>query len=120
MGEVFDWEEEFRPLDDEAVDSLLALTENLKIIKENAGLSHDDRAVLEQALHQLPRLLAMTVGGYSLYITSLDHASALSAEVDRLIQLCNSAGVDELSSWSVANDSFKIFVGEISGGDSDE
>lgn len=120
MGEVFDWEEEFRPLDDDAVDSILSLAENLQKLKEKQWFSADEHLTLEQAAHQLPRLLAMTVGGYSLYITSLDHASALSAEVDRLIGLCNEAGVDELSSWSVANDSFKIFVGEISGGDPDE
>lgn len=120
MGEVFDWENEFRPLDDEAVDSLLQLAAGLQLLKKNNVLSHDELSIVEQAAHQLPRLLAMTVGGYSLYITSLEHASALSSEVDRLLGLCNQAGIDELTSWSVANDSFKMFVGEITGGAIDE
>jgi len=113
MTEVFNWEEEFRPLDDDAVDSLMHIAHELRSFKENKWVSDEDHETFEIAAHQLERLTAMTVGGFALYIQSFEHAEALSAEVERLMELCNKADIDEFQSWSIANEAFKVFKKEL-------
>ena len=114
MSEVFNWEEEFRPLDDDSVDVLMQISEKLLSFKGKSGFSDEDNNTLDIASHQIRRLTAMTIGGFALYVQTFEHAEALSEEVERLMALCNAADVDQFQSWSIANEAFKVFKKDIS------
>jgi hypothetical protein len=110
MGDVFDWQNEFKPLDNESVESLMTLARQLDELSKEAFLSQDDSHVLEIAAHQISRLSAMAIAGFALWNEVYSHAITLSDEIVRLTKLCDDADVDPTVSVSIANEAFKLFI----------
>lgn len=119
MGEVFDWRNEFKPLDDESIDSLMTLARQIEQLSKVTFLSDDDSQTLGIAAHQISRLSAMSIAGFALFNEVYSHACSLSDEIVRLIQLCDDADVDPTVSVSIANEAFKLFVQDMNVDDAD-
>jgi hypothetical protein len=77
MYEDFDFSE-FRPPDSKMIDYVLSSSTLLKTFSSDPTLDGYQREVLKTTSHTLKVLLAMAIGGYHLYCTEGDHASALA------------------------------------------
>lgn len=90
--EPLDWEDEFRPLDEERIDYLVQVASELVKIAKRPGLGHNDSSMVGVASYQILRLTAMATAGFTMYQELRIVADNMAAELGALTNLLDTTG----------------------------
>lgn len=117
--EPIDWEDEFRPLNDESIDYLVRLTADLKEMSTSDRLRHEDRSVTSVAAYQIMRLAAMANAGFALYSDIRTLADNMADELISTNKILRSLQPLEWTGISVAAEEYRLHLLAAEFGDSD-
>lgn len=86
--EIIDMEDEFKPLDEERIEFVVGLAIDIKEIADRAECLTDiEKQIIRLASHQMMVMTSMTLAGYDLYSSHMQHADALYSDAATMMKI---------------------------------